>query len=81
MEVGDDVIKQLFQGELISEVSSHKLPLETVKMLFVVDNQHWCWLWFYAQHVLASQGEASAFTDKHGRMLLNGGTKHRIDIH
>ena len=31
--------------------------------------------------VLASHAEASAFTDKHGHKLLNGGTKHRIDIH
>ena len=31
--------------------------------------------------VLASKAEASAFEDKHGHKLLNGGTKHRIDIH
>jgi len=34
--------------------------------------------------VLASQAEAivpTAFTDKHGHKLLNGGTKRRIDIH
>jgi len=31
--------------------------------------------------VLASQAEAIVRTGKHGHKLLNGGTKHRIDIH
>jgi len=31
--------------------------------------------------VLASQAEAIVRTAKHGHKLLNGGTKHSIDIH
>jgi len=35
MEVGDDVIKQLFQGELISKVSSCKLMFFQVQKIIV----------------------------------------------
>ena len=35
----------------------------------------------YTARVLANQAEAIVRPAKHGHKLLNGGTKHRINIH